>query len=149
MAFFDNMKSKLTATSQTAVQKARELTEIARLNAQVSEAENQINELYRRLGHEIYQAYREAPLSVGTELIGRINELHDDIADCKAQIQVLNQANLCPNCGARINKGMLFCSSCGAKLPAPESKQARLCSGCGEVLEDGALFCTACGTKAE
>lgn len=149
MAFFDSMKSKLTTTSQTAVQKAKELTEITRLNGRISDAEYQIEELYRALGQEIYQAYREAPLSVGTELIGRINDLNDDIAEYKAQIQAINQANLCPACGARISKGMLYCSSCGAKLPVQESKPVRRCSGCGEVLEDGVMFCPACGTRAE
>lgn len=154
MAFFDQMKSKLTATSQSAVQKAKDLTETTRLNSQVNEAEKEINELYRKLGFEIYKAYREAPLSEGEELIAQLNELHDKVEALKTQIQTINRASLCPECGAKISKGMVFCSSCGCKLPEAEEKpqeekQTALCANCGAVLEDGALFCTDCGTRVE
>lgn len=149
MAFFDQMKNKLTATSQSAVQKAKDLTETSRLNGQVNEAEKEINELYRKLGYEIYLAYRKEPLAEGAELIAQISELHDRVEELKNQIQTINRASLCPECGAKISKGMVFCSSCGCKLPAAEEKQAAVCANCGAELEHGALFCTGCGTRVK
>lgn len=149
MAFFDQMKNKLTATSQSAVQKAKDLTETTRLNGQVNEAGKEINELYRKLGFEIFQAYRENPMPEGAELIAQLNELHEKVEALKAQIQAINKANLCPQCGAKITKDMVFCSGCGCKLPEVEEKQPRLCAGCGAVLEEDALFCTNCGSRVE
>ena len=149
MAFFDQMKNKLTATSQSAVQKAKDLTETTRLNSQVNEAEREINELYRKLGFEIYLAYREEPLPEGAELIARINELSERVETLKKQIQTINRASLCPECGARISKGMVFCSSCGCKLPEVEERIPAMCANCGAELEEGALFCTGCGTRVE
>lgn len=149
MAFFDQMKNKLTATSQSAVQMAKDLTETTRLNGQVNEAEKEINELYRKLGFEVYQAYREEPIPAGAELIAQLNELHEKVEALKAQIQTINKASLCPACGAKISKGMVFCSSCGCRLPEAEEKQVVLCANCGGVLEEDALFCTNCGTRVE
>lgn len=151
MAFFDNVKSKLTATSQTAVQKTKDLTAVTRLNAQINETENKINDLYYKLGFEIYRAYRDEPLEEGAELIAQISDLHQEIAGCKAQIMAINHASLCPNCGAKVSKGMVFCSKCGSKLPAEEAPaeetaQARTCPGCGNEVADDVSFCTNCGT---
>lgn len=152
MAFFDEMKNKLTATSQSAVQKAKDLTETTRLNSQVNETEKEISALYRQLGFVIYQAHRDDPIPEGAELIARISELHGKVEELKAQIQNVNRASLCPTCGARISKGMVFCTNCGSKLPAVEEapreeKKAARCTACGAALEEGSLFCTKCGTK--
>lgn len=152
MAFFDNMKTKLTNTSQTAVQKAKDLTELTKLNAQISEAEGKINDLYYKLGFEIYRTYREEPLETGAEFFAQITELHQQIADCKAQIAAINHANTCPNCGAKVSKGMVFCSGCGSRLPVAETPAAapaagKVCSKCGAPLADDVVFCTLCGQR--
>ena len=152
MAFFDEMKNKLAATSQSAVQKAKDLTETTRLNSQVNETEKEISALYRQLGFVIYQAHRDDPIPEGAELIARIGELHGKVEELKAQIQNINRASHCPTCGAKISKGMVFCTSCGSKLPvveeAPqEEKNVARCTACGTALEEGSLFCTNCGTK--
>ena len=144
MAFLDQMKDKLTATGQ----KAKGLTETSRLNSQINEVEKSINELYRKLGFEIYTAYREEPVPEGAELIAQINELHEKVDELKAQIKMINPASFCPECGAKVSKDMIFCTSCGFKL-AVEGKPADLCTGCGAVLEKDALFCTNCGTRVE
>ena len=43
MAFFDQFSSKLSQTSQSAVQKTRDMAEIVRLNGQISERERKID----------------------------------------------------------------------------------------------------------
>lgn len=153
MAFLDSMKGKLSQASQTTVQKAKELSEIAKLNSAVSEAENQITELYSKIGYEVYCAYKDNPIPEVAEFINQITELHESIEVCKEQIKTINAANLCQKCGAKIKPGMLFCSACGYKLPVPEmeetSGEATFCSGCGAALVPGSAFCTSCGKKVE
>lgn len=154
MAFFDNVKSKLTSTSQTAVQKAKDLTELTKLTAQVNDAEKKINDLYYKLGFEIYKAYREEPLETGAEHFAQITQLHQQIADYKAQMAALNNTSVCPNCGARVNKDMVFCSGCGSRLnvaeaPAAAPQTGKVCSKCGAPLADDMLFCMSCGNKVE
>lgn len=152
MAFFDKMKQAFEETSQTARQKTKDLSSVTRLNAQISDAERKINDLYYKLGFEVYKAYRENPLEAGAVQIGEINYLHKVIADCKAQIATINQASLCPGCGAKIGKNMAFCGSCGYKLPVVEveepAKPAKpACPNCGTEITEESAFCSNCGHR--
>ena len=54
----------------------------------------------------------------------------------------------CPTCGAAINPGSSFCTTCGASLSAmtPVSMAAgETCATCGAPLNPGASFCIMCG----
>ena len=155
MAFFDNIKGKVTQASQTTVQKAKDLSEIAKLNTAVSNAEKQIFTIYGQIGMEIYKAYADNPQPEVAELVEQVKALEAAIQESKDRIKTLSAGEVCPECGAKISKGMVFCSTCGAKLPvpevpaAPEAPAAKVCANCGEALEPDSLFCTACGTKVE
>jgi predicted nucleic acid-binding Zn ribbon protein len=153
MAFFDDVQDKLSQASQSAVHKAKGLSEVAKLNGAISETENQIRGLYGQLGYDVYCAYQNDPLPEFSETIGHIKELHAAIGDYQAQIKAINEADTCPGCGAKVREGMAFCSECGCKLPAQESQadteQTAFCTQCGAALLPGGAFCTSCGKKVE
>ncbi|MCR5649355.1 MAG: zinc-ribbon domain-containing protein [Oscillospiraceae bacterium] len=50
--------------------------------------------------------------------------------------------SFCIRCGAPLEEGAAFCSSCGARV---ESVPA--CPACGAALEEGAVFCANCGAR--
>lgn len=151
MAFFDEMKNKVSQVGHSAAKSARDFSETAKLNGQISDAEKQINQLYTQIGYEIYCAHNAEPLPEVAGLIEQLNALHDQIDGLRAQIQAINAANSCPTCGAKIKPGMAFCSSCGAKLPQPQPQQqpaaSSRCPVCGAATAPDALFCTSCGTR--
>ncbi len=151
MAFFHKVKDTFSQAGQSTVKMAKEFSETTKLNNEISEAETQINNLYLEIGYQIYVAHSADPLPEVAELIEKINALHDKIDDNRAQIQAINAAGHCPNCGAKIKPGMAFCSSCGTKLaveqPQPEPKPAKpmFCANCGAQVSPDASFCTSCG----
>lgn len=150
MAFMDNMRDRLTQVSQTASQKTKDFSELAKLNSQISRTEEQISELYGKIGYEVYRAYCDAPLPEVAELIQQVTDMHKTIEDSKKRISSLKTTDTCPNCGAKINKGMAFCSGCGHRLVAEVSapdKGTMFCSGCGAQIPADSTFCTACGQK--
>ena len=150
MAFINNVRDKLAQVSQSTVQKAKDLSELAKLNATVSSAEKQISDLYGKIGYEVYCAYCEAPLPEVAELIKQVTDLHQIIENCKMQIKTINMADTCPQCGAKINKSMTFCSGCGCKLSDEEQsvgEQSLICSNCGAQISADSAFCTSCGQK--
>lgn len=119
MAFFDEMKNRVTQASQSAAKSAKEFSEITRLNGEISDAESRINQLYNQIGYEVYCAYSAHPLPEAADLIEQVNALHDKIENCRMQIQTINAASRCPNCGAKIRPGMAFCSGCGTRVEQP------------------------------
>lgn len=150
MAFIDNMRDKLNQASQYTVQKAKNLSEVARLNSAISTAEKEINELYGKIGYEIYRAYCDAPQPEVADLIQQVAGLHDLIEASREQIKTINGADTCPQCGAKISKGMVFCSGCGNKLvteEAPAAEKTSFCSNCGAQISAESMFCTSCGQK--
>ena len=149
MAFFDEMKKKVSQVGQSAAKSAKDFSETTRLNSEISDAENRINQLYTRIGYEIYCAHNADPLPEVATLIEQINTLHDRIDNCRLQIETINAANRCPNCGAKVKPGMAFCSGCGAPLaqPEPQSVEQTLCPACGAPIAPGAAFCTSCGSR--
>lgn len=150
MTFMNNMRDRLTQASQSTVQKAKDLSELAKLNGTISSAEKQISELYGKIGYAVYCTYCNAPLPEVVELIQQVTDLHQTIEACKTQIKTINTADNCPKCGTKISKGMAFCSGCGHKLIVEEesvAEQTSFCSNCGAQIPTDSMFCTSCGQK--
>ena len=151
MALFEDMKNRLSKAGETTVKRAKDIQELARLNGDISSAENQINDLYTQIGYEIYRSYRDNPPPEVSGQIAKITELHQVIDEKKARIKAINSADVCPQCGVKFRLGMAFCSNCGYRLPPaevpPVQNVARMCRKCGALMTPGTLFCTACGTR--
>lgn len=67
---------------------------------------------------------------------------------CKEQhyeAQGTNPTDVCPNCGATLGDGQMFCPKCGT----PKSGvKKNVCGKCGTKLQEGQEFCPKCGQKA-
>ena len=50
MAFWDELRDKLTLGGQGALQKTKEIADVVTMNAEISESRRKIRELYEELG---------------------------------------------------------------------------------------------------
>lgn len=67
---------------------------------------------------------------------------------CKEQhyeAQGTNPTDVCPNCGATLGDGQMFCPKCGVPKGGVTSN---VCGKCGTELQEGQEFCPKCGQKA-
>ncbi len=112
MAFVDSVKEMFSQAGQS----AKGLSDIAKLNHTISTTEEQINELYTKIGYIIYCKHANAPLPEVAEMIKQVNVLHAQINECKAQITAINNADICPHCGGKINRNSAFCPNCGNRI---------------------------------
>ena len=150
MAFWDNLGQKASETTAKAVQKAKDLSDIAKLNSTISEEENKIYNNYLQIG-KLYAAMHPQD---GEEdfraMIDAINESNQQIQECRQKIQDIKKIVKCPQCGAEVPVGVAFCSACGMAMPKAQPVNLDdmvRCNGCGSMVKKGARFCTVCGRQ--
>lgn len=105
-------------TARVAGKKAGQMVDVAKLNVQLFDLNGEFNDLLRQLGQVMYnthlgQTSEGDPVS---ELLAKADETAAKIAEIKARIADLRQAQTCPGCGAPCGKEDQFCRRCGGKL---------------------------------
>ena len=118
MAFFDDLSKKITDASTKTIQKGKDLTDVARLNSQISAEENRINTLYGMIGKQYVELHRKDAEDAFAGLVASVAEAEQNVAACRAKITELRAVPHCPNCGAELVKGAAFCGICGTPIPA-------------------------------
>lgn len=152
MPFWDNLSKKATETTAKAMQKAKDFSDITRLNGQISEEETKINNAYLAIGRlyvEVHSGDAEPQFSTW---ISSIQESLSKINTYRRQVQDIKGVQRCEKCGAEVAAGSAFCNSCGAPMPkvevtAPQNGIA--CKNCGAIVQPGMKFCTSCGTPVD
>lgn len=118
MAFFDDLGKKITQAGQSAVQKTKEVADIARLNSAIYDEEKRIDSNYLEIG-KLYVAMRDAEQEADFDrLVAAIHESEGKIRDLKHQIKDIKGVGVCEKCGAEVPANAAFCSACGAPMPA-------------------------------
>lgn len=152
MAFFDDLGKKLSQAGQGALQKTKEMADIARLNSLISDEEKLLNNSYYQIGKLFSELHANDCEECFSAYISAVNESLKKISVLKAEMQALRAVSNCPNCGAEVTSSSLFCNVCGAQLPntvknlQTESADSVKCSNCGSYVNKNMKFCTTCGT---
>lgn len=148
MAFWDNFSQKASETTAKAVQKAKEISDIAKLNSMISEEETKINNNYYQVGklYVTIHSYDHEEEFAG--MVASIAESEEKIKSYRQQIQDIKGVVRCLQCGAEVQSSTAFCSSCGAPMPKVQlvnTEDMVRCEGCGAMNKKGVRFCTSCG----
>lgn len=152
MPFWDNLSKKATETTAKAMQKAKDFSDITRLNGQISEEETKINNAYLAIGRlyvEVHSGDAEPQFSTW---ISSIQESQSKINTYRRQVQDIKGVQRCEKCGAEVAAGSAFCNSCGAPMPKVEvtaPQNGISCKNCGAMVQPGMKFCTSCGTHVD
>jgi len=149
MAFFEDIGKKLSNAGQTAVQKTKEMAEIARINSSISDEEKKANNSYYQIG-KLYVAKHPDDFDEDfSGMIATIKESEIKIREYCQQIQNIKGIIHCEKCGAEVANNIAFCSSCGSPMPKQSSsvnnENLVKCFGCGQMVSKDKRFCTSCG----
>ena len=150
MAFLDDLSKKLTQAGQTAVQKTKEMTDIARINSMIADEERVINDCYSKIGKLYVYLHGADYEDAFAELCSTVQRANVTIQGYRKQIETIKNTGRCSKCGSEIVNGAAFCSVCGASVQKGEQKQddkssIHYCAGCGASISTDARFCTSCG----
>ena len=75
MAFFDELGKSISGAGQSAVKQAKDVADITRLSALLSENKSQISVINRQIGEKYFELFREAAGDEFTELVEKEKEL--------------------------------------------------------------------------
>jgi Zn finger protein HypA/HybF involved in hydrogenase expression len=117
MAFFDDLSKKISQAGQSAVQKGKEVADLAKLNSLVSDEKKRINENYLQIGKIYVELHDSSHGADFDNLINAIHESESKIKEYQQQIKDIKGVVKCEKCGAEVASNAAFCSSCGAPMP--------------------------------
>ena len=148
MAIWNNFTKKASDTTEKAIQKAKDLTETAKISLLVSQVEEKQNKLYLQLGMRYAKAHSHDFEADFADLMEAIATTEQQIRTYQQKIQELKSAATCAHCGAVLAPTAAFCSVCGSRVVKPQpaaSQDGVVCPACGAVMKKNMKFCTACG----
>ena len=117
-ALLERVRGTAGDTARTAGKMAGQMVDVAKLNVQLFDLNGEYSDILRQLGQVIvdtHQGRGEDPEQVSL-LLSRADETSARIADLKARISDLRQAQTCPACGIPCGRGDKFCRACGQQL---------------------------------
>lgn len=120
MDFFNKLGDVISNNGKKVAQKAKDVSELAKLNGQLVTEDNRKNAAYLAIGKRFFE---ESVGEVSTAYISDfsvINESLANIEEIKNQIKQIKKIYYCPHCGASMSINASFCSSCGSKVKHPE-----------------------------
>lgn len=149
MGIFDNLGRKVTDAGQKTIQRTKEMTDIARLNALIAQNEDKINNTYYQIGKLYVAVHGKEGEKDFIGMVESIAVFEQENRNYKKQIQEIKGVRRCPTCGAEVSQGVAFCSSCGNPMPMAQEQGNLLdyvkCQSCGASVKKGMRFCTSCG----
>lgn len=155
MSFFDNLGKKISDASRSAVEKTKDLAEIARLNSMIKENETQLDALYTELGEAFYNSHCNDKEPEFINDIKKISALIRETDECRESVLDLKGLAKCPYCGAEFSSDETRCPECGKAVPRTAKKitgsdgDRLICSVCGYHMRPGSNFCIMCGTPVK
>ena len=111
--FFDTIKKG----GKAALDKAGELTEIAKANIDLLSEKSKLEDLYKELGRTTYEVSKGDVNEFDTE--DKIEKISIQLAKIEAleeKINELKNVTKCPTCGKINDEHASYCVKCGAKL---------------------------------
>lgn len=150
MDFFNDINKAIENAGNTAKQKTKDLTDVAKMNASIKTEEKQLQEIYQQIGELFVKKYYAELEGTFQNLVGQARASEENIEMLTAKIQEIKKIGTCPNCGSEVSLDAMFCMRCGTRLVSQTStEKGEYCKKCGSLLEEGMLFCTHCGEPVE
>ncbi|MBD5554286.1 MAG: zinc ribbon domain-containing protein [Roseburia sp.] len=116
MEFFDKLGESLVSAGKDVGQRAKDVSEIAKLKIDIKSKEDYVQKKYADLGAAYFEKHKNDEDCDDREQLFLIQEALDEIERMKAEVLRIQGAAECPKCGNKMPEGAAFCSSCGTKM---------------------------------
>ena len=125
MAFWEKFKKtagevgeKLSDSGKKAVDKTKDLAEIAKLSLKVNEEEKKISDAFEKIGSEYVKLFASDENRILPDVIDSVFEAKKKIGELEERIRELKGQKICAVCGAVFNSDSKYCPKCGKPTEA-------------------------------
>ena len=115
---FNKFVKKTKEATMSVGKKANDLVEVTKINLEVVDLENEIDDLYKEIGIFVFNSYK-----TGTDIsdpikekCSIIEEKSEKVMDLKQKASDYKSTLVCPKCKTENDRANQFCASCGQKL---------------------------------
>ena len=113
---FDKLSESLVSAGKDVSQKAKDVSEIAKLKLDIKSKEDYVQKQYEELGRSYYEKHKDEEECEEAEQFFLIREAVEEIERMKAEVLRIQGSAECPKCGAKMPEGAVYCSNCGTKM---------------------------------
>lgn len=150
MSFLDDIGKTISDAGQGAIQKGKEMADVAKFNSLISEEEKKATGIFEQLGRKYVEVKGDTPDDAFKEYIDALKASEEKVKEYQRKLVELKGVVKCPACGAEVSNESMFCPICGAKVAVQQVVQnEKYCDACGAVIPDGNKFCTSCGKAVD
>lgn len=119
MSTWDDLKGSLLAAGRDVSQKAKEVSEVAKLKMDIHSKQDFVEKQFAIIGRAYYEANKDNADEKDAEQFAVITEATEEILRMRQQVLDIQGVVQCPNCGKKVPTDDVFCGACGAKLDEP------------------------------
>ena len=116
MDFFDKLGETIVSAGKDVGQKAKDVSEVAKLKMDIRSKEDFVEKQYAALGRIYFEEHKDETECEQSEQIFLIKEALEEVERMKAEVLKIQGSTECPGCGAKMPEDAAFCSNCGTKL---------------------------------
>ena len=116
MDFFDKLGETIVSAGKDVGQKAKDVSEVAKLKMDIRSKEDFVEKQYAALGKIYFEEHKDETECEQSEQIFLIKEALEEVERMKAEVLKIQGSTECPSCGAKMPEDAAFCSNCGTKL---------------------------------
>ena len=115
MELFDKLGDTIVSVSKDATQKAKDISELARIRMEIHAKQDYINKLYQEIGKMYFEAHKDDEQQEFEDEITLLKDSLEVLADLNRQKNQLKGTVQCTNCGQDMPTEADYCSKCGSR----------------------------------
>lgn len=123
MELFDKLGDTIVSVSKDATQKAKDISELARIRMEIRSKQDYLNKLFLEIGKIYYDAHKDDEEKEFKEQMLLVKDAQEGLEELRQQLGQIKGMVKCTECGQDMPMEADYCSKCGAKLIKPKKEE--------------------------
>ena len=123
MELFDKLGDTIVSVSKDATQKAKDISDLARIRMEIRSKQDYLNKLFLEIGRIYYDAHKDDEEKEFKEEMLLVKDAQEALEELKQQLGQIKGMVKCTECGNDMPMEADYCSKCGTKLVKPKKEE--------------------------